>query len=118
TWLGTRGSEVQILSPRPSFSIAYTTHYPTTWLKPRCSGLLTRISAALRAYGRVHDHLQNRLQSLHLRQIGLLTKLFSRSFVYGSFIQGVNILGRCGRAPGIFTYRSGRLWRRRSRWRV
>ena len=36
-WFGTRGSEVQILSPRPFISSSYNRHETTIWFWPRCS---------------------------------------------------------------------------------
>ena len=61
-WFGTRGSEVQILSPRPIFfsdlqPSAENQNRPT-WYWPRCSSCRIRINAALRAYRRVHDPLK------------------------------------------------------------
>src|SRR5262249_24243842 len=61
-WFGTRGSEVQILSPRP---FIFSDLQPSgenqsrpTWSWARCSSFRIGMNAALRAYGRVHDHLK------------------------------------------------------------
>ena len=49
-WFGTRGSEVQILSPRPIISNNLqqrrTPRNQPTWFWPKCSGARTRINTA------------------------------------------------------------------------
>ncbi len=65
-WFGTRGSEVQILSPRPIFSNnIQTARQPQnrpTWFCPRWSSGPTRINAARQSLRTMQDRLQNRLQ--------------------------------------------------------
>ena len=48
-WFGTRGSEVQILSPRPFFSRVYRLAWLTPWNWPRCSGASRRFNIGLLA---------------------------------------------------------------------
>src|ERR1700678_3924247 len=58
-WFGTRGSEVQILSPRPIVSNylqqSQELQNRATWFCTRCSSVLSRIDTAFVASRRVKD---------------------------------------------------------------
>ncbi len=65
-WFGTRGSEVQILSPRPILSNNLrqqrTLKNRPTWFWPRCSSARTRINTALPLFHTMQHRPQNRPQ--------------------------------------------------------
>jgi hypothetical protein len=65
-WFGTRGSEVQILSPRPILSNNLrqrrTLKCRPTWFWPRCSSVGTSVNTARHASEAMQRRLQNRLQ--------------------------------------------------------
>ena len=62
-WFGTRGSEVQILSPRPIKSITYRKVNPALWYWARCSSARRHIfiDCPLRIW--MQRPVRNRLQS-------------------------------------------------------
>jgi hypothetical protein len=72
-WFGTRGSEVQILSPRPMFSIVYRLVNPIPWYWPRCPSAVRCINIGFLAESWMQDHLQKHLQSGKIIQLYTLT---------------------------------------------
>ena len=63
---GTRGSEVQILSPRPIFSVTCKPAIPTIWDWPRCSSAERCVNIELLDAYWVQHRLQKHLQSAGL----------------------------------------------------
>ena len=59
---GTRGSEVQILSPRPTFSITCKSLGRPTWFWPRCPSWQKRINIGFSTKSGMPQHLQKYLQ--------------------------------------------------------
>jgi len=66
---GTRGSEVQILSPRPLFSMVYKLANPTPWYWPRCSSAGRCVYIGFFSASWMQDHLQKHLQSEEIIQL-------------------------------------------------
>ena len=70
-WFGTRGSEVQILSPRPIKSMTYRMTDPTLWCWARCSTAERRVNIGFLAEAWKQAHLQSHLQSEEMVQSNL-----------------------------------------------